>query len=79
MFDVFICTDIKMSFTGKEKALCFVGVCSVIVGQDCAACICEGVFKTVAYSNADLDMAQTIERGRLFVHWKRILTKKISK
>ena len=28
------------------------------VEQDCAACICEGVLKTVANSNADLDRAK---------------------
>ena len=44
------------------------------VEQDCAACICEGVRKAVANSNADLDMAQKIQRGRLFVQEERIRT-----
>ena len=35
------------------------------VEQDCAACICLGVLKTVAISNADLDMAQKIQRESL--------------
>ena len=47
-FDLFIFTVI----------LC-VGVYSITVEQDCAACICEGVLKTVANSNADYDMAHT--------------------
>ena len=34
-----------------------VGVCSITVEQDSAACICEGVLKAVANSNVDLDMA----------------------
>ena len=34
---------------------------SVTVEQDCAACICE-VLKTVANSNADLDMTQKSQR-----------------
>ena len=45
------------------------------VEQDCAACICEGVLKTVANSNADLDMAQKIQR-RVSVQEKMIWTTK---
>ena len=40
----------------KRKGLLCVGVSSITVEQDCAACIYEGVIKTVAI--ADLDMAQ---------------------
>ena len=76
MFDVFIFTDIKMSFTGREKVFCFVGVYLITVEQDCAACICEGVLKTVTNGNADLDMAQKIQIGRLFVQEKGIWTTK---
>ena len=46
------------------------------VEQDFAACICEGVLKTVTNSNADLDIAHEIQRGRLFVQEKRIWTTK---
>ena len=42
------------------------------VEQDCAACTCEGVLKTIANSNADLEMAQKIQR--LFVQEKSIWT-----
>ena len=70
-FDVFIFTYIEMPFTGRENAFC-VGVCSITVEQDYAACICEGVLKTFTNSNADLDMAHKINRGRLFVQEKRI-------
>ena len=59
MFNVFILTDIEMPLTGREKVFCFVGVWSISVEQDCAACICEGVLNAVANINADLVMAQT--------------------
>ena len=66
MLNVFIFTDTEIPFTEREKAfLC--KVCSITVEQDCAACICEGVLKTVANSNADLDMAKKFkEEGCLF-------------
>ena len=55
----------------------YVGVCSFTIEQDCAACICEGgLQKTVTNSNADLDMAQKIQRGRLSVQKKMIWTTK---
>ena len=76
MFDAFIFTDLEMPFTGREKGVLYVGVCSITVEQDCAACICEGVLKAVANSNADLDMAQKFQRGRLFVQEKRTWTTK---
>ena len=61
----------------KSKCALGVGVCSIEdCEQDCAACICERVLKTVANSNADLDMAEKIQRGRLFVQEKRILMNK---
>ena len=44
----------------------------ITVIQECAAGICEGVLKAVTISNADLDMAKKIQRGRLFVQEKRI-------
>ena len=66
MFYVFIFTDIDTLHCKRKGVLC-VGVCSITVEQDCAACIHEGVLKAVANSNADLDMAQKIQRGRLFV------------
>ena len=54
------------------------GVCTITVEQDCAECIYEGVLKTAANSNADLDMAQKIQRGRLSMQEKRIwMTKNI--
>ena len=53
------CTDIEMPFTGREKVC--IGACSITVQQDCAACICEGVGKTVANINADLDMTQKFQ------------------
>ena len=79
MFDVSIFTDIEMAFTEREKAFCvLVYARSQSSQQDCAACICEGVLKTVASRNPDLDMAQKIQKGRLFVQEKRIwMTKKI--
>ena len=58
----------------KRKGAWCVGVCSITVEQDCAACMCNGVFKTVANSNADLDIAQKILRGRLFMQEKKIWT-----
>ena len=53
MFNVFILTDRDALHWKKKCALC-VGECSIIDEQDCAACICVGVLKTVANSNADL-------------------------
>ena len=35
------------------------------VEQDCSACICEGVLKTVANSNADLDMAHKNSKSKV--------------
>ena len=79
MFDVFIFTDIEMPFIEKKGALC-IGVYSITVELDCAPCICEGVLKAVASSNADLDMALKIQRGRLFVLEKMIsITKNITR
>ena len=48
------------------KGVWCVGVCSITVEQDFAACICGVVLKTVANSNADLDMAQKINKGSFF-------------
>ena len=59
----------------KRKGVVCVGVCSITVEQDCAACSCEGVQKTLANTNVDLDMAQKIKRGRLFVQEKTIFKK----
>ena len=59
------------SLNWKRKCVFCVRVCSITVKHDCAACICEGVLKTVTNSNADLGMAQEIQRGRLFVQEKR--------
>ena len=39
----------------KRKGVLCVGVCWIAVGQDCAACISEGVLKIFANSNVDLD------------------------
>ena len=75
MFNVSMVTDIDTLHCKRKGVMC-VGVWSIIVEQDCAACICEGVLKTVANSNADLDMAQKIQRRRLFVQEKRIWTTK---
>ena len=79
MFDVSIFTDIEMPFTEREKAFCVLeNARSQSSQQDCAACICEGVLNTIASRNPDLDMAQKIQIGRLFVQEKRIwMTKKI--
>ena len=42
--------------------------------------ICEVVLKAVTSSNADLDMAQNIQKGRLFIQEKRIwMTKSIKR
>ena len=67
-----------MPFTGREKAFCVLEyVRSQSSQQDCAAYICEEFLKTVTNSNADLDMAQELQRGgRLFVPEKRIWTTK---
>ena len=51
-----------------------VGVCSISVKQDWLSFICEGALKTDTNGNADLDMAQKIQRGRLFVQEKSIWT-----
>ena len=59
----------------RRCALC-AGVSLITVEQDCAAYICEGVLKTVVSCNADLDMAQKIQSGRLFVQEERIWTTK---
>ena len=75
MFDVFIFRDIVIpSLEDKRRFVCF--VCLITVEQDCVACICEGVLEADANSNADLDMAQTILRGKLFVQEKSIWTTK---
>ena len=66
-----------MSFTGREKVF---GVLEYTRSQSnkTAAYICEGVLKTVANRNTDLDMAQKVEIGKLFVQVKRIwMTKNI--
>ena len=76
IFNVFIFANIEMPFTGREKVVLCVGVFSITVEKDCAACICEGVLNVVSISNADLDMAQKIKRSRLFVQDKRIWTTK---
>ena len=44
----------------RKGVLCF-GVYWITVKQDCAACISEGVLKTVTSSNADFDMAQKMK------------------
>ena len=73
MLDAFMFTYVNIyALHWKSKGVLCVGVCSITVEQDCVACICEGVLKTVSNSNADLDMAQKIKRSRLFVHERRI-------
>ena len=57
MFDIFILTDIEMTFTGREKASCVLEYAQSQSNMT-AACIREGVLKTVANSNADLDMPE---------------------
>ena len=59
----------------KRTGVLCAGVCSITVEQDCAACILEAL-KTVANSNADLNMSQKIQRRRLSVQVKRIWTTK---
>ena len=54
------------------KGVLYVGVCLITVQQDIAACICEEVLNVVVKSNADLDMTQKVQRGRLFVLEKSI-------
>ena len=57
-----------------------VGVCSDAVEQDGdRVCVCEGVLKTVANSNADLDMEQKIQGGRLLCRRKESGQKKNQK
>ena len=46
----------------KRKGVLCVSACSITVEQDCVACICEGVLKTVANSNDDLDMEKKFQR-----------------
>ena len=76
MSDVFIFTDIEMPFTGREKTFCVLEYAWSQSNKPVHTCIYEGILKAVANSNADLDMAQEIQRGRLFVHEKRIWTTK---
>ena len=73
MSSVFISTDIEMPSTGREKAFCVLEYAQSQSNKT-AACICEGVLKTATNSNADLDMMQKIQRGRLFVQEKWIWT-----
>ena len=58
----------------KRKGILCVGACLITVDQDCAACIYDEVLKTVANSNANLEIAQKIQRGRMFVQEKMIWT-----
>ena len=60
----------------KRKGVMCAGVFSITVEQDCATYTCEGVLKAVTNSNADFDMAQNIQRERLFVQEKKIWTAK---
>ena len=70
-FDVF--TDTQTPFTGRKNGVLCVGVCSIAVEQDCSVNL-WGVLLAVANINTDLDMGQKTQRGRLFVHEKRIWT-----
>ena len=73
MFDVFIYTD-RDALHWKRKSVLSDEAYSITVEEDRGAYICEGILKTVANSNAYLDMAIKIQRGRLFVQKKRIWT-----
>ena len=75
MFDDFISTDIEMPFTGREKTFCVLEYARSQSNKT-AACIYEGVLETVANIDADLDMAENIQRGRLLVQETRIWTTK---
>ena len=55
-----------------EKAFCVLEYARSQSNKTVHACICEGVLETVDNSNTDLDMAQRIQRGRLFMQEKRI-------
>ena len=69
--DVFIPTDIEMPLTVK-KAFCVLEYTPNTVEQDAIAFV--RVLKTAANSNANFDMVQKIQRGRLLVPEKRIRT-----
>ena len=75
MFDVFVFMDIEMLFTGREKAFCVLEYAQSQLNKTVQHA-CDRVLKAVANSNADLDMAQKIQRGRIFVLEKSILTTK---
>ena len=75
MFDVFISTDIEMPFTGREKASCVLEYTRSQSNKTVQYAFVM-VLKTVTNSNVDLDLAQKIQRGRLFVQEKRIWTTK---
>ena len=72
MFDVFIFIDMEIAFTGREKVFCVLEYAPSQSHKIVQHAFVKGVLKTVANSNADLDMEQKILRGRLFVQGKRI-------
>ena len=74
--DVFILTDIEMPFNGRERVLCVLEYARSQSNKTVQHASCEGVVKTVSNSNANLDMAEKLLRGRLFVQEKRIWTTK---
>ena len=70
IFYVLFFVAIEMPFARKEKAFC-VRVCSNTVKQECAVCIYERIHKKCTNCNANLDMAQNVQRGKLSVLGKR--------
>ena len=76
MFDIFIYADIEMPLTGREKVFCVLEYARSQSNKTVQHASCKGVLKTVANSNADLEMAQKIQRGRFVVPEKRIWTSK---
>ena len=74
IFDVFIYTDTELPFAGRENVFCVLENARSQLNKTVQHEFCEDVLEAVANSNADLDMAQKIQRGRLFVQEKRIWT-----
>ena len=74
MLDVFIFTYIKMPMTGRKKAFCVLEYARSQLTKTVQHTSMRDFSKTVANRNAYLDMAQKIQKRRLFVQEKRICT-----
>ena len=76
IFETIFLSNVEMLFTGKENAFCVLEYARSQSNKTVQHVFMREFLKNVANSNADLDMAQKIQRGSLFVQNKRT-TKKI--